>query len=64
MVGPKQCKSIVESLVALITKRQQDSKTSEYLQSITDYAATVAELKKKWDYRVEQLFSQGKVTDD
>jgi hypothetical protein len=64
MVGPKQCKSIVESLVALITKRQQDSKTSEYLQSITDFSTTVAELKKKWDYRVEQLFSQGKVTDD
>ena len=64
MVGPKQCKSIVGSLVALITKRQQDSQTDEYLKSITDYAATVSELKKKWDYKVEQLFSQGKVTDD
>jgi hypothetical protein len=64
MVGPKQCKSIVASLVTLITKRQQDSQTDEYLKSITDYAATVSELKKKWDYKVEQLFSQGKVTDD
>ena len=64
MIGPKQCKSTIESLLALITKRQQDRKTEEFLNQITDYVATAAELKKKWDYRVDQLISQAKVTDD
>jgi hypothetical protein len=57
MIGPKQCKSTIESLLALITKRQQDRKTEEFLSQITDYVATAAELKKKWDYRVDQLIS-------
>jgi len=66
LAGPKQTKATVENLIALIHKKSLEKAMQTYVSTLSpdDHPKVVADLRKVFDSKVDQLIKSAKATEE